>query len=210
MTRTPIISVPQPAEARARPRPNDDSEATDAGERAAPGRSVGPRTLPGARPGWCGRRGGPDAAAGYTQGALALSFPLPSGLESVPQARALTVVEPAEGPPEGPTVEGWAARLVQAVLEVLTGDRPLTQLIRWTDERVYAEIDQRLGVVQARRLGVAGRQGRQKVATVHVCQVSSDRAEVAARVTNGRRSRAVAARLERHRGRWVCTAIQFG
>jgi hypothetical protein len=109
-----------------------------------------------------------------------------------------------------PSAEAWAARFVQAVLEVMTGDRPLTQLIRWTDESVYAELNRRLAVISERRAGVPSRGGRHHVATVHVCQLSSERAEVAARVTNGRRSRAVAARLDRHRGRWVCTAITFG
>lgn len=151
-----------------------------------------------------------SAPSPYTQGSLALSYPLPSGVEAVPQSRALTIVAPAPDDDCVPTAEGWAARFVQAVLEVLTGDRPLSQLIRWTDESVYDDLDQRLGVVQARRPGSPTRNGRHKVATVHVCQVAADRAEVAARVTNGRRSRAVAARLELHRGRWVCTALQFG
>jgi hypothetical protein len=150
----------------------------------------------------------------YTQGSLALSYPLPSGLDSVPHARSLAVVTPPvrgdDSDVEAPPAEGWAARFVQAVVEVMTGDRPLTQLIRWTDEAVYAEIDQRLGAVQSRRATVPARSCRQRVATVHVCQLSAGRAEVAARVTNGRRSRAIAARLELHRGRWVCTAIQFG
>jgi hypothetical protein len=47
------------------------------------------------------------------------------------------------------------------------------------------------------------------VATVHICQLSETAVEVAARVQSGRRSRAIAARLDQHRGRWVCTAIQF-
>jgi hypothetical protein len=140
---------------------------------------------------------------------------LPSGLDSVPHSRALAVVtsvQPDTTPTAddaAPKADGWAARFVQAVLEVLTGDRPITQLIRWTDEKVYDDLSRRLDVLQARRQAVPVRGGRQHVATVHVWHVSDDRAEVAARVTNGRRSRAVAARLDLHRGRWVCTAIQF-
>jgi hypothetical protein len=151
----------------------------------------------------------PSPPAMYTQGALALTYPLPSGLDSVPHSRALTVVTAVADDEPVRSADIWAARFVQAVLEVLTGDRPLSQLIRWTDEDVYTELGRRLVVVQGRRRGVPPRSGRQQVATVHVCHVSAARAEVAARVTNGRRSRAVAARLDLHRGRWVCTAIQF-
>jgi hypothetical protein len=39
--------------------------------------------------------------------------------------------------------------------------------------------------------------------------VSSDVAEVGAHVRYYHRSRAVAARFERHRDRWVCTALEF-
>jgi Family of unknown function (DUF6459) len=159
--------------------------------------------------GWASTGAGGPGSSAYTQGALALTYPLPSGLDSVPHSRALAVVTSVPGDETAPTADGWAARFVQAVLEVLTGDRPLTQLIRWTDENVYDELSRRLDVLQARRRGMPARSGRQQVATVHVWQVSDVRAEVAARVTNGRRSRAVAARLDLHRGRWVCTAIQF-
>jgi Family of unknown function (DUF6459) len=162
--------------------------------------------------GWAGTGTDEPGPSAYTQGALALTYPLPSGLDSVPHSRALAVVTSVPGEPgdeNAPQADGWAARFVQAVLEVLTGDRPITQLIRWTDEDVYDELSRRLDVLQARRRGVPVRSGRHQVATVHVWQVSEGRAEVAARVTNGRRSRAVAARLDLHRGRWVCTAIQF-
>ncbi len=145
----------------------------------------------------------------YTQGALALSYPLPSGLDSAPQSRALTVVQPVDHRAVGATAEGWAARFLQAVLEVMSCERPLTQLIRWTDEQVYSEIARRRQVVSTRLRHVPVRAGRQQVATVHLCQVTAERAEISARFTNGRRSHALAARLDLHRGRWVCTAIEF-
>jgi hypothetical protein len=210
MTRTPITSVREPEpESAAPPRRTADTGGTDLSE-AGHRRLSHSHGLAGSGGAWRVHPADLDIRAGYTQGALALSFPMPNGLASVPEARALTVVEPLPQAPDGPTAESWAARFVQAVVEVLIGERPVTQLIRWTDEAVYTEIDQRVGVAQSRRLGEVGRPGRQKVATVHVCQVSPERAEIAARVTNGRRSRAVAARLDLHRGRWVCTAIHFG
>ena len=153
-------------------------------------------------------RGG--AAADYTQGALALTYPLPSGLEALPQARALSVVPPPQETPRADAAETWAAHLLQAVLEVVSGDRPLSQLVRWTDGRVYRQIAHRQQLRSSLRTATRLRGGRQHVATVHVCQLSATTAEVAARVITGPRSSAMAARLELHRSRWMCTAIQFG
>jgi hypothetical protein len=147
----------------------------------------------------------------YTQGALALTYPLPAGLDAEPRSTALTLVngEPADDQ-QLPDAEQWAARFVQAVIEVVSSDRPLSQLARWTAPAVYTDLGRRRErVVQHRRTGQV-RASRQHVATVHVSQPASDCAEVAARVTAGRRSRAVAARLEFVRGRWLCTALDFG
>jgi hypothetical protein len=105
--------------------------------------------------------------------------------------------------------EVWAARFLQAVVEVLASDRPLTQLIRWTDPAVYAEIARRRQLL-ATRAARTSRSGRAHVATVHICHPTVETAEVSARVTTGRRSRAIAARLDLRRERWLCTAIQFG
>lgn len=150
----------------------------------------------------------------YTQGALALTFPLPGGLEAWPRTSTLTLVtgeqEQVLTPESVPDPEPWAARFVQAVVEVVSSDRPLTQLVRWTDPDVYADLRQRRERVAQHRKPGQVRTGRQHVATVHLRRSSLDSAEVAARVTLGRRSRAIAARLDFQRGRWLCTAITFG
>ena len=146
----------------------------------------------------------------YSQGALALSFPLPSGLECVPQTSALTLVRPGPaGDGQLASSEAWAARFVQAVIEVLAGDRPVTQLVRWTNQAVYADIASRRERL-AERTPRGPRKGRPHVATVHVCHPTDSTAEIAARVATGARSRAVAARLDRSNDRWMCTAIHFG
>jgi hypothetical protein len=98
---------------------------------------------------------------------------------------------------------------LQAVVEVLSGDRPLTQLIRWTDSAVYTEIARRRELLATRQTR-SSRSGRPHVATVHICHPTTDTAEVAARVTTGMRSRAIAGRLDLRRDRWLCTALQFG
>lgn len=146
----------------------------------------------------------------YSQGALALTYPLPSGVECEPRSTALTLVQPGPARPEEiAESEAWAARFLQAVVEVLSSDRPLTQLIRWTDQTVYAEIAHRRQRVSLRSARTP-RSGRPHVATVRICHPTAETAEVSARVTTGGRSRAIAARLDFRRDRWLCTAIQFG
>lgn len=158
----------------------------------------------------------------YTQGSLALSYALPSGISAEPRTSALTLVRPSAtgasasdptgtAPAGAPDAAAWAARFVQAVIEVVSSDRPLSQLVRWTDESVYAEIARRQRTVQLRRgTDPHVRVSRQQVATVHVTQPTSEAAEVTARIVCRGRSRAVAARLEYVRQRWTCTAISFG
>ncbi len=104
-----------------------------------------------------------------------------------------------------------ASRFIQAVVEIVAGDRPCTQAIRYADERVYATLTRHL-VASTRdedRRGVRHRP-RAKVVSIRVTCPRSAVAEVSARVSDGIRSRALAARLEYMRGRWVCTALEIG
>lgn len=110
-----------------------------------------------------------------------------------------------------PDVDFWATKLVQVIAEVMGGDRPVGQLIRWTDGTVYAELDQRvrslaLTTSASRRHATA----RASVQSVHVSVVAEEVAEVAAHVRHNGCSRALAVRLEIHRGRWICTALTLG
>jgi hypothetical protein len=154
------------------------------------------------------------------QGALALDFPLPSGLPAVPRPPELTLVVGRPEPPTAslerppcpvPAAREWAARFVQAVVEVIAGDRPLQQLIRWTDERVYCDLSRRVRILGLTTSAASRhRTERSQVRSVHIYQPHPDAAEVAAHVRHGARSRAVAARLEAERGRWTCTALRLG
>jgi uncharacterized protein DUF6459 len=146
----------------------------------------------------------------YIQGALALKFPLASGLDAEPDSAALSVVCDPRAEVMAPDPQLWAARFLQAVVEVVASERPVTQLARWTDPQVFAEIASRRQRVAAHRVGTRTRSGRQVVATVRISRPHQAVAEVAARVTTGGRSRAIAARLDYERERWLCTAIQFG
>lgn len=157
--------------------------------------------------------------ADLVQGTLALDFTLPSGLPAVPRAPALTLVvggaqapaleQPAQPCPPAP--KDWAAHFVQAVVEVIAGDRPVQQMLRWTDERVYADLSRRVRILGLTTSAAARhRTERSQVRSVHIFLPRPDAAEVAAHVRHGARSRAVAARLEAEQARWRCTALQLG
>jgi hypothetical protein len=145
----------------------------------------------------------------YTQGSLALTYPLANGLPGEPDFPKLTLVEAAEAC-EVPPAEAWAPKFLQAVVEAVANDRHVTQLARWTTSRVYADLNARRKRVAAQLNARNVKVTRHHVATVHVCQVSPEIAEVTGRVITGRRSRALAARLEYVSSRWTCTELEFG
>ena len=109
--------------------------------------------------------------------------------------------------------ERFSGRIVQAVVEIVGGDRPVSQVLRWTTPAVYQDLGRRAQLVAravGRRPGQGGVQGtRPHVVGTRTCFVSDEVAEVSAHVRYGHRSRAVAARFERHRDRWVCSALEF-
>lgn len=140
------------------------------------------------------------------QGTLALDLRSCTGMPNTPELR---VVGDSAGTVDD--VEAWAARFAQAVVEVLGGDRPLSQLVRWTTSRVYADLGKRVRIIgRASPAGQRLRTIRPQVRSVHVFQPTPDTAEVSVHVRNGRRSRAIAARLQFDEERWQCTALELG
>lgn len=106
-------------------------------------------------------------------------------------------------------VRAWAARFAQAVVETVGGQRPVSQLIRWTAPDVYRDLERRAQIL--RRVIPAGhRSVRPQVRSVHVCRPTTGAAEVSVHVRHGARSRALALRLERRDERWQCTVLEFG
>lgn len=103
-----------------------------------------------------------------------------------------------------------ASRFVQAVVDIVAGDRPCSQVIGMADPGVYELLTGH--ALAAHRLRGPGsvRRRRPRVVSVRVVCHRPDVAEVSARVCHGERSRALAARLEQTRGRWVCTALDIG
>jgi Family of unknown function (DUF6459) len=153
----------------------------------------------------------------YVQGTLALEFDLASGVPARPAVPELTVLPGGRSGRYGldergiPDARDWSARFCQAIVEVVGGDRPVTQLIRWTTGAVYAELDLRVRVLGRTTDAITrGQVPRPQVRSVHIWQPQPDVAEVAAHVRYGERSRAVAARLQVIRRRWLCTALQLG
>ncbi len=141
------------------------------------------------------------------QGTLALDLGLVPAAPATPE---LSVVpgEPATAQHE---VRAWAARFAQATVEVLGGDRPVSQLLRWTTRRVYLDLERRVRILG--RTAAAPqrvRTLRPQVQSVHVFLPDPDAAEVSVHVRHGHRSRAIAARLEHREGRWRCTALELG
>lgn len=104
----------------------------------------------------------------------------------------------ADLPAPGPR----AGVLVGAIMEALTGRRPLTQLIRWVTSEVYDELE--VSVAPDLGRGWAGRTRR-----LVVSEPADGVAEVAAVVQRGPRARALALRMEGRDGRWVVTALQL-
>lgn len=144
------------------------------------------------------------------QGTLALDLDLDLLPAAAPPAPDLRVVAGA-GPSEHPELQLWTTRFAQATVEVLAGDRPLQQLLRWTTARVYQDLERRVRILaQTTRTPPRSRRLRPQVRSVHVYRPGPHSAEVSVHVRHGHRSRAMAARLEERDGSWRCVALQLG
>lgn len=108
-------------------------------------------------------------------------------------------------------LEAFAHRFASVVVEVVGGDRGPSQLVRWTSERVYEDLQRRAALLnQTTPSDRRVRRLRSQVRSVHVFCPAPGSAEVSVHVRQGRRSHAIAARLELVDGRWCCTALEFG
>ena len=103
-----------------------------------------------------------------------------------------------------PPARPVAHALVQGLLEVLAGVRPVSQLQRGTTPELFAQLEQ---VVHGRPRTVGARPLTGAVRSLHVQQRPEGVAEVCATVRRGPRMAAVAMRLEGIAGRWTCTEL---
>lgn len=159
-----------------------------------------------------------EVPVGCVQGTLALDLgphldpPEPPALQpgALPGGDVARVPEPVRR-----DLGRWSHRFAQAVVEIVGGDRPVSQLLRWATPRVYADLDRRARLV-ARAGGHEAGQGRRRrlaarpqVVSVHPSFVSARAAEVCVRIRVGARFRALALRFEVISGRWQCSAMEF-
>jgi hypothetical protein len=138
-----------------------------------------------------------------TLGQIPLPFPgmtpvLPALVERG-DARAVRAVRERSG------------RFMQALVEVLSGERPVRQMAAWMTPDVYTQLTTRLTLHA--RVPLRARSGRgARIVSVHVAMVNDEAAEIAGRMVHRGRSRAIAVRLElqtTHRGErvWKCAAL---
>ncbi len=143
-----------------------------------------------------------------TQGTLALDL---QPRTEVPTAPGLA------SPRSRRDLDQWVARFAQAAVEIVGGDRPVSQLARWTTREVYGDLERRALLVARAGHHLPGtarvQPVRPRVHSVHACLIGTQAAETSVHVRYGERSRALAARFEQHATRdsvrWVCTALEF-
>jgi Family of unknown function (DUF6459) len=106
-----------------------------------------------------------------------------------------------------PDAREWSTTLALALTQALLGQRPVAQLNRWVVDEVLVAIS----MYQRRSLALHGRIAiPAAVRSVRVQHPDPGVAEVAAHVAIGRRSAAMAFRLEALGDRWLCTALELG
>lgn len=106
-----------------------------------------------------------------------------------------------------PDAREWSTALALAVIEALLGQRPVAQLNRWVTEEVLVAI----GFHQRRSLSLHGRIAiPTALRSVRVQHPDPEVAEVSAHLVIGKRSAAMAFRLEALGDRWLCTALELG
>ncbi|MCD5351775.1 Rv3235 family protein [Kineosporia mesophila] len=142
-----------------------------------------------------------------------------------PASEAATTRQPAAGLPaarSGPTPavlpgssgllpepRPWAAAFIQAAMEVTSGLRPPTQLIRWTTPEVHGTLVRR-GTLTARALRNGNGKGtKPRLRALRVCVPRTGVCEVSAVIAEPERVRAVAFRMEGLHGRWRVTEFEM-
>lgn len=132
---------------------------------------------------------------------LPLEWPRsPHGAAAMQHPRVIEIAPDPGLPRPDPIVAHVAALLT----EVLTGHRPATQLARWADPSIPAQLGRR--VSRERHHPMHGQRVQYRSASFQVVHPRLIQATVVFRTQA--RARAVAFRLQPHRGRWVVTLVE--
>jgi len=102
-----------------------------------------------------------------------------------------------------PEPKAWTKQLVTGFAEVLIGERPLFQLMRWVSFEVYLEIDRNI----KQRDSKNKQRIRPLIRSVHIDQTSENVVEAIAVIQKGNRGRGMGIRLEAEVDRWRCTEL---
>ena len=155
------------------------------------------------------------AGIASVQGALALDLsprydpPAPS---LVGGTASYDVVDVADD--DRARAEAFAGRYLRAAVEIVAGDRPASQVVRHTHPDVYEDLRRRAQLVaraggHTPGLGRTREAVRPQLVSARTSFVRDDAVEASMVVRYGARCRAVAARFELVRERWVCVALEF-
>ena len=128
---------------------------------------------------------------------MLLARPLHPG-PGMPEQAATATTSPL------PDARPVAHAVIQGLLEVRAGVRPLLQLRPTTSPTLYDELED---VIHVGRRQHGSRPRTRAVRSLHVQQRDGGIAEVCARVQDGPRTTAIALRLENVAGRWLATAL---
>lgn len=123
-----------------------------------------------------------------------------------------TVVVDAADEERGPVPTADPALLTRRVglacVEVTLGRRPVAQLARWLAPGVLEQV--RVRAALAARAGARPATHAPRARRVRACAVDEHTVEACLVVDDGTRVRAVALRLESHRGSWQVTTLEIG
>jgi hypothetical protein len=144
----------------------------------------------------------PRLTVGPAQGVLALA---------VAQPPADVTASKGEAGDDDQARHEWVVTFVHAAMEVASGMRSPTQLVRWTGLEVQAMLTRR-GALAARARAATSPflRNRPYVRSVRMSSPAEGVWEVAAVIQSDDRVRAVALRLEDQDGRWRVTELEIG
>ncbi len=132
----------------------------------------------------------------------------------IPGLRPVLPAPLESGPRPSAPLHERASRFLQAVVEALTGERPIRQLAGWLDHDVYRAVERRTTVGARPGRGLPTRRSNARIVSVRIDMITPTVAEISGRFVHRGRSRAIAARLEllpdhRLKPGWRCTALEW-